>query len=68
MVDELALYLGRKNGKEKKLIISLMNEYRDNGFWMEEEQRKCRICRIKRDNEALVATRYEDQEVLRKER
>lgn len=46
MTEELPLYLGRENGKERKLIARFRcgNEERENRYWMKEDDRICRLC------------------------
>jgi hypothetical protein len=40
------VYLGKESAKERKMMARFRcgNEDRENGYWMEEEERMCRMC------------------------
>lgn len=47
MTEDKPKYLERESVKEKKMIARFRcgNEERDNRFWLEMDERKCRVCR-----------------------
>jgi hypothetical protein len=52
MTQEIREYLGRENAKERKMMARFRcgNEERENRFWMEGEEKRCRMCNEERDN------------------
>jgi hypothetical protein len=40
------VYLGRESAKERNMMARLRcgNEERENGYWLEGEERKCKMC------------------------
>lgn len=46
VTEELPEYLGRESVKEKRMMARFRcgNEERENKFWMDEEERMCRMC------------------------
>jgi hypothetical protein len=52
MTEEIPEYLGRKSARERKMMARFRcgNEERENRFWTEGEERRCRMCYEERDN------------------
>ncbi|KAJ3629802.1 hypothetical protein MTP99_014169 [Tenebrio molitor] len=50
-VTEVPVYLGRESAKERNMMAGFRcgNEERENRYWMEEEERMCRMCREERE-------------------
>jgi hypothetical protein len=50
------VYLRRESAKERKMMARFRcgNEERENRYWTEEEERRCRMCREERDDRAHV--------------
>jgi hypothetical protein len=46
MTEEILEYLGRESAKERKMMARFRcgNEEIEKRYWMEEEERKCRMC------------------------
>jgi hypothetical protein len=46
MTEEIPEYLERENAKERKMMarFGCGNEERENRYWMEGEERRCRMC------------------------
>jgi hypothetical protein len=51
VTEEVPVYLGRESTKERKMMARFRcgNEERENKYWMEEEERMCRMCREERE-------------------
>jgi hypothetical protein len=51
VADDVPVYLGKESAKERKLMARFRcgNEERENRYWMEEEERMCRMCREERE-------------------
>jgi hypothetical protein len=53
MTEEIPEYLGRGSAKERKIVERFMcrcgNKERENRYWMEGEQRRCRMCYEERE-------------------
>jgi hypothetical protein len=45
MTEEIPEYLGRENTRERKMMARFRcgNEERENSYWMEREERRCRM-------------------------
>jgi hypothetical protein len=46
MTEEIPEYLGRESGRERKMVgrFRCGNEEKENRYWMEREERRCRMC------------------------
>jgi hypothetical protein len=46
MTEEIPEYLERKSARERKMMprFTCGNEERENRYWMEGEERRCRMC------------------------
>jgi hypothetical protein len=51
VTEDVPVYLGRESTKERKMMARFRcgNEERENKYWMEEEERMCRMCREERE-------------------
>jgi hypothetical protein len=51
VTEDVPVYLGRESTKERKMMARFRcgNEDRENKYWMEEEERMCRMCREERE-------------------
>jgi hypothetical protein len=50
MTEEIPEYLGRKSARERKMRARFSrNEERRNRYWMEGEERRCRMCYEERE-------------------
>jgi hypothetical protein len=51
VTEEVPVYLGRESTKERKMMARFRcgNEERENKYWVEEEERMCRMCREERE-------------------
>jgi hypothetical protein len=51
VAEDVLLYLGKKSAKEKKMMARFRcgTEERENRYWMEEEERMCRMRREERE-------------------
>ncbi|XP_068914676.1 uncharacterized protein F23F12.8-like [Tenebrio molitor] len=51
VTEDVPVYLGRESTKERKMMAKFRcgNEERENKYWMEEEERMCRMCREERE-------------------
>jgi hypothetical protein len=51
MTEEIPEYLGKESAKERKMMARFRcgNEERENSYWMEGEERKCRMCYKERE-------------------
>jgi hypothetical protein len=51
MPEEIPEYLGRESARERKVVASFRcgNEERENRYWTEEEERRCRMCYKERE-------------------
>jgi hypothetical protein len=51
VTEDVLVYLGRESTKERKMMARFRcgNEERENKYWMEEEERICRMCREERE-------------------
>jgi hypothetical protein len=51
MIEEIPEYLGRESARERKMMVRFRrgNEERENKYWMEREERRCRLCYEERD-------------------
>jgi hypothetical protein len=56
VTEDVPVYLGRESAKERKMMARFRcgNKERENKYWMEEEERMCRMCREERDDRAHV--------------
>jgi hypothetical protein len=46
MIEEIPEYLGRESARERKMMARFRcgNEKRENRYWVEGEERRCRMC------------------------
>jgi hypothetical protein len=46
MAEDVPLYLGRESARERKMMTRFRcgNEERENRYWTEEEEERCRMC------------------------
>jgi hypothetical protein len=46
MTEEIPEYLGRDSARERKMMARFRcgNKERENRYWIEREERRCRIC------------------------
>jgi hypothetical protein len=53
MIEEIPEYLGRESARERKMMVRFRrgNEERENRYWMEREERRCRLCYEERDRQ-----------------
>jgi hypothetical protein len=51
MTEEIPEYLGRESVKERKMMARYRcgNEKRENRYWTEEEERRCRMCYVEKE-------------------
>jgi hypothetical protein len=51
VTEDVPVYLRRESAKERKMVARFRcgNEERENRYWMEEEERMCRMCREERE-------------------
>ncbi|KAJ3621596.1 hypothetical protein MTP99_003712 [Tenebrio molitor] len=51
MTEEIPEYLGRESAKERKMMARFRcgNEERENRYWVEREERRCRVCYEERE-------------------
>jgi hypothetical protein len=51
VTEDVPVYLGRESTKERKMMARFRcgNEERENKYWVEEEERMCRMCREERE-------------------
>jgi hypothetical protein len=54
MTEEISDYLGRESARERKMMARFRcgNEERENGDWMEEEERRCRMWYEERERQS----------------
>jgi hypothetical protein len=54
MIEEIPKYLGRESARERKLMARFRygNEEIENKYWMEGEDRRCRMCYEERERES----------------
>jgi hypothetical protein len=47
MTEDVPVYLGRESAKERKMMARFRcgNKERENRYWSEGEERRCRMCR-----------------------
>jgi hypothetical protein len=52
MTEEIPEYLGKESAKERQIIarFSCGNEERENRYWTEGKERRCRMCCEERNN------------------
>jgi hypothetical protein len=52
MTEEIPEYLRRESARERKMMgrFRFGNEERENRYWMEGEERRCRMCYEEREN------------------
>jgi hypothetical protein len=55
MAEEIPEYLGRESARERKMLARFRNgnEERENRYWMEGEEIRCRMC-FEEKNKAFV--------------
>jgi hypothetical protein len=73
MIKKILEYLGRESARERKMMARFRcgNEERENRYWTEGEERRCRMCyeeRKKETTEHMRNGRSEMRERERKER
>ncbi|KAJ3633074.1 hypothetical protein MTP99_010046 [Tenebrio molitor] len=71
MTEEIPEYLGRESAREKKMMARFRcgKEERENRYWMEGEERRCRMCYEERETiEHMWNGCSEMRETERKER
>jgi hypothetical protein len=51
MTEEIPEYLGRESAKERKMMARFRcgNEERESKYWVEGEERRCRMCYEERE-------------------
>jgi hypothetical protein len=54
MTEEIPEYLGRESAKERKMMATFRcgNEERENRYWMEGEERRCRMFHEKKERQS----------------
>jgi hypothetical protein len=71
VTEDVPVYLERENARERKMMARFRcgNEERENRYWTEEEERRCRMCHEERETiEHVWSGCGEMRERKRKER